>query len=66
MSKFHLIQKMKEAGFALYRAGTKHDLYSNGKEIISLSRGNKTSPNTLRSFEKKLRRAKETITKPTM
>lgn len=46
-----------EAGFAMERQGSRHELWTNGRERVALSHGGNISPNTLQSFKSKMRKA---------
>lgn len=50
-----------EAGFQFYKQGAKHELWTNGRETVALSKGSYTSPCTLNSFKSKMRRYKKLL-----
>lgn len=51
---------LKESGFWLKREGSKHYIWTNGKETIAVSKGSKIAPNTLWSFKSRMRKAAST------
>ena len=59
MNTTEQIRILKKAGFWLAKTGSKHDLYTNGMDIILVSRGQRIGHNTERSFKSKLRKILE-------
>lgn len=59
MKRREMEKMLKEAGFWLKKVGSKHIVWTNGHDEISLSFGSKISPHTLASFKSKMRRAKK-------
>jgi len=51
-------QLLRESGFFLKKVGSRHMIWTNGRQEIALSKGTKISPNTLWSFKSKMRKAK--------
>lgn len=49
---------LKQAGFWFDRMGTRHDIWTNGKDTVPISYGaGRMSPNVLWSFKSKMRKA---------
>jgi phosphoribosyl-AMP cyclohydrolase len=59
MTKTQQERELKDAGFAFYRNGKRHQLWKKGETIVAISHGNKISPNTERSFRMLMRRHRE-------
>lgn len=55
MRKSEIMDKLKEAGFTLFRNGQKHMIYSNGKERIVISHGKWVSRRSLLAFRSRMR-----------
>lgn len=62
MKKREMEKLLKEAGFWKQKNGTRHEIWTNGKERIALSHGSSNvAPCTLKSFLSKVRRAKKEL-----
>jgi len=63
MKKREQVKLLLDAGFKLKRLGSKHEIYTNGRDTVAISRGggDKTSPCTLASFKSKMRKARRQI-----
>lgn len=61
MNKREMEKMLKESGFWLKKVGSKHFVWTNGEDEVSISFGHKVSPTTLASFKSKMRKAQKKL-----